>query len=83
MLPYGNTLDRLARACGEPKLLSSERIRADTVAHLSADDRKRTTGASLGCGVWDPARDRARATPLRSPDRKQRRGRGVGLRWPG
>lgn len=51
--------DRPARACGEPKLLSSEKIRADTAAHLSppGDRKSNPPGPGLGdreMGLGEP-----------------------------
>lgn len=61
-LPYGNTLHTLARACGEPKLLSSPGIRADnTVAHLSPSDRKQSTWPGWATREWDWERRGCRA----------------------
>lgn len=61
-LPYGNTLHTLARACGEPKLLSLPGIRADnTVAHLSPSDRKQSTWPGWATREWDWERRGCRA----------------------
>lgn len=85
MLPYGNTLDRLARASSEPKLLSSERIRADTVAHLSADDRNQSTGDNLGRGSGTGSgtgRQLPSAIPRQETAGLRGRAEAPGLRYP-